>query len=115
MGYLHHSNYIRIYESARWELFREKGITYKQIEADGYMLPVIDLSVTYKLSAHYDDLLRVETKLEKCIGAKLLFSHEIFNEDNKLINSSQLSVCFVNKENRKAIRVPTYIYDVLSK
>jgi len=115
MGYLHHSNYIRIYESARWEMFRNKGISYKKIEDDGYMIPVIDVKLTYKLSAAYDDLLRVETKLEKCIGAKMLFSYEIYNEKNDLLNTATISVCFVNKDTRKATRMPHYIYELISQ
>lgn len=115
MGYLHHSNYVRIYESARWEMFREKGVSYKQIETDGYMLPVIDLNVVYKQSANYDDLLRIETKLEKSIGAKLIFSYKAFNENNQLINTANLSVCFVSKQTRKALRAPSYIVDFLSR
>lgn len=45
MGFMHHSNYLKYYETARWELFRSIGIPYNEIEEEGVILPVITASV----------------------------------------------------------------------
>lgn len=42
MGFMHHSNYLRYYETARWELFRSLGITYSEIEKEGIILPALE-------------------------------------------------------------------------
>lgn len=39
MGFVHHSNYVRYYETARTEMLRELGMTYPELEAQGIMLP----------------------------------------------------------------------------
>ena len=65
MGYVHHSNYARYCEKARWELLRELGITYKEIEDSGIMLPVVGMSFKYLKPAVYDELLRIETELKE--------------------------------------------------
>ena len=47
MGFVHHSNYVRYYETARTEMLRELGMTYPELEAQGIMLPVIDVQSRY--------------------------------------------------------------------
>ena len=43
------------------------GISYKNMEENGIMLPVISLSVNYKKSARYDDVIKVKTQLKKSL------------------------------------------------
>ena len=63
MGIVHHSNYIRYYEVARTEMLREFGTTYRQMERDGVMLPVLDVHSSYGAPAYDDDLLTVRVTL----------------------------------------------------
>ena len=63
MGIVHHSNYIRYYEVARTEMLREFGTTYRQMERDGMMLPVLDVHSSYGAPAYDDDLLTVRVTL----------------------------------------------------
>lgn len=61
MGFMHHSNYFRYYETARWELFRSIGIPYPEIEEEDIILPVINASVKFLKPAFYDQKIRVDT------------------------------------------------------
>ena len=63
MGFVHHSNYVRYYETARTEMLRELGMTYPELEAQGIMLPVIDVQSRYVSPAFDDDLLTVSVTL----------------------------------------------------
>ena len=63
MGFVHHSNYVRYYETARTEMLRELGMTYPELEAQGIMLPVIDVQSRYVSPAFDDDLLTVRVTL----------------------------------------------------
>ena len=101
MGYVHHSNYARYCEKARWELLRELGITYKEIEDSGVMLPVVGMSFKYLKPAVYDELLLIETELKEIKGPLIKFVYSIFNEENELINKGETTLAFVNAETRK--------------
>ncbi|KAB2822078.1 MAG: acyl-CoA thioesterase, partial [Paludibacter sp.] len=57
MGTMHHANYVKYYEAARWELFRSIGISYKSVEDAGYMLPVIRMNFRFLKTTRYDAVL----------------------------------------------------------
>ena len=59
MGVVHHSNYVNYYEVARTEMMRGRGLSYKEMEARGVMLPVREVQLNYLAPAYYDDLLTV--------------------------------------------------------
>ena len=65
MGVVHHGNYALYLELARTEWLRKLGISYKKMEEEGIMLPVISLVVNFKKSACYDDVIKVKTQLKK--------------------------------------------------
>ena len=52
MGIVHHSNYVRYYETARTEMLREFGTTYQEMEREGVMLPVLDVQSHYITPAY---------------------------------------------------------------
>ena len=59
MGVVYYANYLVWFEVARTDLLRHSGWSYRQMEADGYALPVIEAQCTYRQSARYDDELDV--------------------------------------------------------
>lgn len=83
MGYVHHPNYARYCERARWELFRDIGISYKMIENSGIMLPVVGMSFKFIKPAIYNELLKIETVLHELRGPLIKFAYKIFNEKNE--------------------------------
>lgn len=104
MGYVHHANYAQYYEIGRTEMFRDLGLCYRQMEADGYMLPVIELNSKFITPARYDDELTIKTILVKRPGVKLLFDYEIYNQDGTLLNTASSVLVMVNKETRKPVK-----------
>jgi acyl-CoA thioester hydrolase len=77
MGVVHHANYISWFEIGRTEWMRANGIAYCKIESLGLMLPVIDLGVKYRKSAHYDDCIAIYTKIASLSVARLEFEYEV--------------------------------------
>ena len=65
MGVVYHGNYASYFEVARTEWLRNLGVTYKEMEENGTMLPVISLSFKFLKSAMYDDLLTISVSLRK--------------------------------------------------
>lgn len=81
MGIVHHSNYVRYYETARTEMLREFGTTYQEMEREGVMLPVLDVQSHYITPAYDDDLLTVRVTLAEPPRVKMRFDYEIFREN----------------------------------
>ena len=87
MGYTYYGNYAQYYEIGRTELIRKFGMTYKSLEDSGIMLPVISLNIKYIKPGFYDDLLTIRTIIKEFPGTRIKFYHEIYNEQNVLINT----------------------------
>ncbi|MCK9312215.1 MAG: acyl-CoA thioesterase [Bacteroidales bacterium] len=115
MGTVHHSNYAKYYETARWELFRSIGISYNSIEEFGVMLPVIKMNFKFHKTTHYDELLTVRTTLKAIKGVRIWFTYHLFNEKKEMINEAEIQVAFVNKENWKPCPPPAFVLDAIEK
>ena len=115
MGTVHHSNYARYYETARWELFRSVGVSYHSIEEAGYMLPVIQMNFRFIKTANYDALLKVKTTLKAIKGVRIWFNYQLLNENNDLINEAETELAFVRKENWKPCKVPDFVLQAIAK
>ena len=112
MGVMHHSNYVNCYESARTELLRERGISYREMEERGVMLPVREVYMNYISPAYYDDLLTVRIRVAEEPRVKLVFDHEIYNEAGELINTGKVVLVFVNAETRRPCRAPRWFLEL---
>jgi len=113
MGVVYHGNYAQYFEVGRVEWLRQFGVSYKQMEEDGIMLPVISLSINYKKSARYDDLLKVKTQLVKIPSATIEFDYEIVNEKNEILATGNTSLVFMDISRNRPTRCPKYILDKL--
>lgn len=114
MGVVHHSNYVTYYEEARTELLRTLGTTYRELEQSGVMLPVTEVTMKYYTPARYDDLLTVRIILREEPAAKMLFEHEIYNQDGQLINTGTVKLVYMNASTRRACRAPKWFLDVFA-
>ena len=112
MGVVHHSNYVNYYEVARTELMRSRGLSYKEMEARGVMLPVKEVYMNYISPAYYDDLLTVRIKIAEKPTVKLTFEHEIYNEAGDLINTGRVVLVFVHADTRRPCRAPKWFLDL---
>ncbi|MDC0708147.1 thioesterase family protein [Stigmatella sp. ncwal1] len=80
MGVVYYANYFRYFEFARSEYFRARGGSYREVEREGFLLPVIEASCRYKSSARYDDVLLIRPSVSEVRRASLTFSYEVFRE-----------------------------------
>ena len=115
MGYVYHGNYAQYLEMGRIEWLRKLGVSYKKMEEDGIMLPVLSLNINFKKSAYYDDVINVKTQLLKMPSARIEFEYEIKNEKGEIITNANTVLVFVNMKTKKPIRCPNYILDKLQK
>ena len=113
MGVVYHGNYASYFEVARTEWLRNLGVTYKEMEENGTMLPVISLSFKFLKSAMYDDLLTISVSLRKKPMVKIEFDYEIINQNKEKISSGNSVLAFMDMKTNKPIKCPDYILDKL--
>lgn len=109
MGVVYYGNYAQYFELGRTEWLRAKGISYKNMENHGIMLPVISLNCEFKKSAIYDDVLTIKTILKKKPGVRIEFDYEITNEKNEMVCTGNTVLVFINMKTNKPTRCPDYI------
>ncbi len=114
MGVVYHGNYPQYLEMGRVEWLRTLGISYKEMEENGIILPVISLRLNFKKSAIYDDLLTVRTILQKRPQVRIEFDYEIYNEKKELLAEANTVLAFMDTTNNKPIRCPEYILERLN-
>ncbi|WP_066225318.1 acyl-CoA thioesterase [Formosa haliotis] len=113
MGVVHHGNYALYLEMARTEWLRALGVSYKEMEEQGVMLPVISMSLNYKKSAYYDEVIKVKTILKKRPGVKIDFDFEITNQEGELLVLANTVLAFINMKTKRPIKCPKYILDLI--
>ncbi|MFZ6011406.1 MAG: acyl-CoA thioesterase [Bacteroidota bacterium] len=113
MGYVYYGIYAMYYEVARVESLRRLGLTYRELEEMGVMMPVLENHSKYIAPARYDDLLRVVTVIREKPSVKIRFEYEIYNEENKLIHQGETLLVFIDKKNNRPCRPPEVMAKVL--
>ena len=113
MGVVYHGNYAQYLEMGRVEWLRSKGISYKNMEENGIMLPVVSLSLNYKKSAFYDDLISVETRLKKTPSVRIEFDYVIRNEKQEILVEANTVLVFVDKKSKRPVRCPKNILEII--
>lgn len=114
MGVVHHGNYALYLEMGRIEWLRKLGVSYREMEEQGTALPVISLSVNYKKSIRYDDIIKVKTQLKKIPTSKVEFDYEISNHIGEVLATANTTLVFVNMITNKPTRPPKYFLDKLN-
>ena len=115
MGYVYYGNYATYFEVARVELLRVNGITYKKLEENGIMLPVLKLEVKYHKPAKYDDLLTIKTTVSKEPSITIDFDFEIYNEKGELLTTGFTSLVFIDMKRNRPTRASQNILDLFHK
>ncbi len=115
MGVVYHGNYAQYFEMGRVEWLRNLGVSYKWMEDNGVMLPVVSLEMNYKKPARYDDLLRVKTILKSQTSVKIEFDYEIYNESNQLLTTGYSMLVFVDMKSGRPMLPPTYFSDKIKE
>ena len=114
MGVVYHGNYALYLEMGRIEWLRKLGVSYKKMEENGIMLPVVSMSLNFKKSACYDDLINVKTQLKNQPTAKIEFDYEITSENGQILALANVVLAFIDMKTNRPVRAPQYILDVIN-
>ncbi|KIC94485.1 acyl-CoA thioesterase [Flavihumibacter solisilvae] len=115
MNVVYHGNYAQYFEVARVEAIRELGLSYKDMEAMGIIMPLVELHVKYLRPAHYDDLLTIRTILKELpADHRIEFHQEVYNEQGKLLTIGRVVLYFIKASNKEKTTMPKDLYDKLA-
>ena len=115
MGVVYHGNYAAYFEMGRVEWLRNMGVSYKWMEDNGVMLPVVSLTMNYKKPARYDDLITVRTIFKSQTSVKIEFDYEIYNEKQELLTIANSVLVFVDMKIGRPMLPPDYVLDKISE
>ncbi len=113
MSFVYHGNYVKYFEMGRISWLDKLGFSYKKMEDDGILLPVIDLKINFRQSAKFNDKLTLITKLVKLPSYMIEFNYEIFKDGN-IITMGYTKLIFLNSKTNKPMRCPKQILDALN-
>ena len=113
MGVVYHGNYAQYFEMGRVEWLRNLGVSYKWMEENGIMLPVVSLTINYKKPARYDDELTVVTIFKSQTSVKIEFDYEIYNTNKDLLTTGNSVLVFVDMKTGRPTAPPAYVNEKL--
>jgi acyl-CoA thioester hydrolase len=114
MGIVYHGNYALYLEMGRIEWLRKLGISYRTMEENGIMLPVVSLNINFKKSARYDDVINVKTQLKNIPTAKIEFEYEITNDTGQILTTASTTLVFIDMNTNRPVKAPQYILDAIA-
>ncbi|MBU5486331.1 acyl-CoA thioesterase [Clostridium sp. MSJ-11] len=99
MGIVYHANYYTWFEIGRGEYILKAGMTYKDVEDMGIMMPLVETYCKYIEGAKYDDDIIIETFIKELSPVKVIFNYNVIREeDNKLLANGYTSQVFINND-----------------
>ena len=111
MGVVYHAKYFNWFEVARIQLLDDIGIPYKELEKEGYFLPVLSCSAIFKHPAHFDDRLIIKLEISLASLLRLKVAYEVWRKD-LMIATGTTEHAFISKDG-KVIRPPASFVTLL--
>ena len=116
MGYFYHARFVPLFDAARTEALRSLGLSYRRLEANGVIMPVIDLSVRYRRPLHYDDVTDVLCRFPEVPVTRLRTEYEVRRlGEREVLASAAVTLCFVDVKRSRPVRAPERLSDALAK
>ncbi len=104
MGIVYHANYLPWFEIGRTTLLKEQGLPYRELETQGFRLPVLEITAKFQRPAVYDDTLTIITTLKEKPLLRIRLSYEV-RRDHELLATGASSHAFVDLQG-KPVRPP---------
>lgn len=112
MGVTHHSNYLVWLEMARIEWLKSINLDYSIFEKNGYFLPVVEASLTYKKPTFFDDLLAIQITVPFLPKTRCVIMYNII-KDGAVVTTASTTHAFVNKD-KKLVKPPEHFLSIIS-
>ncbi len=115
MNVVYYGNYAQYFEVARAESIRKLGFTYREMEALGVIMPVVEMQTKFLRPAHYDDLLNIKTILRELpVNHRISFDHEVYNQEKRLLTTGKVILYFVKMGTFEKSEMPVALRSLLA-
>lgn len=116
MGIIHHSNYLKWFEEARFDLLSQLDFGMNFLEKEGLSSPVLDITCSYKAMVRSNDEVSIYIQVKKLSSARLSFSYQVLKEE-QLVATGESSHCFIDSTGKiiSLKRNYPHLYQVLEK
>jgi acyl-CoA thioester hydrolase len=114
MGVVYYANYLVWFEIGRTDWLRETGWSYREIERDGLMLPVIEAHCEYRQGARYDDELEIRTKAGLKSPVRVQFDYQIVRRADEATIADGFTVHVALDRQGRPVRLPARVKDLLA-
>jgi len=115
MGYCYYGNYAQYLEVGRVEAMRFIGVSYRELEEKGIMMPVLDFSIHYNKPIKYDDKIEIVTFIKEISGVRMFFEYEVYNEEKQIVAKAKTTLVFVNSKTMNPIKAPLHFFSRLKE
>ena len=116
MGHAYYANYLYWFEQARGAWCRDRGFTYKSLEEQGVLLPVVEAHVRYRGEVKYDDWITVRVWTAEVKRAPIKFEYEVVNESlGRVVTEGYTWHVVMSPETRSAVSIPAFMRNLLER
>ena len=114
MNVVYHGNYAQYFEVGRGDSIRNLGLTYKDMEAMGVIMPIVDFQAKFLRPAHYDDLLTIKTMLKELpTDHKIEYHQEVYNQHGKLLTIGRVVLYFIDANTKQKTNMPQKFMEII--
>ena len=104
---VNYANYLKWFEIGRTEILRQYGYDYSDIEKKNLIVPVVEVKCNYNDSARYNDVIIIETYIERIGNSSIKFNYKIIRKkDEKMLAEGYTINVFVDRKTMKSIKIP---------
>ena len=114
MGVVYYANYFVWFEVGRTDLLRDAGWSYRDMEADGYRLPVLEANCCYRQSARYDDELDVRTTGALLSPVRVKFLYDVVRPIDDVLLATGYTVHASLDRDGRPCRLPDRVRQLLT-
>ena len=109
MGFVHHSIYLQYFEMGRTELLRASGGRYRDMEEAGQLVVVARVDCRYRKPAKYDDLLTIETRIDRVTAGKIVHEYTVRRDSDQIVDAT-VTLAVIDRDGNLQ-RVPQSLLD----
>lgn len=114
MGVVYYAHYLVWFEIGRTDWLRETGWNYREMEAEGLALPVIESHCEYKGGARYDDEIEIETRARRMSPLRIAFDYEVKRRGDRATLASGYTVHVTVDAAGRPTRLPARVKDLFA-
>lgn len=106
MGYVYYGNYATYFEVGRVEAMRKLGVSYRDMEENGFMMPVIEYNIKYLRPVFYDEEIIIKTSIKEMPKARITFNYECIKQNGEVASIASTVLVFISKTTGRPCPIP---------